>query len=162
MPSCMQLAVRLVSQQRLLSRAQLEHDQRPDRQHRREGEGGPVHEHPLATGFGGHREVLARDVLGPELGRAPGLPRAEGAVPEAAQGAEGVVAGLEAFVMPVVVVRHLREGQPAMLQRVGDVEVAAHARVLFEALEDAENVREPEGGAIQWHQDLGEAVAHDR
>mmetsp|Transcript_5503 Transcript_5503/g.7770 ORF Transcript_5503/g.7770 Transcript_5503/m.7770 type:complete len:291 (+) Transcript_5503:650-1522(+) len=104
--------------------------------------------------------VVARGVLCRQLGRPTALSRAEDAVPEATQGAEGVVAALVALVVPVVVVRHLGIGQPP-LQGVRDVEVAANSGVLLEALEDSKNVRKPEAAPVQRHQNLGEEVPHE-
>eukprot|EP01043_Picozoa_sp_COSAG02_P022182 COSAG02_NODE_1145_length_14241_cov_3.363951_7_plen_170_part_00 len=65
------------------------------------------------------------------------------------------------FVVPVVMVGHLREGKP-LLKCVGEVKATRHAAVLLKALQYAEQVREPESLSVQRDQDLREHVAHDR
>lgn len=52
-----------------------------------------------------------------------------------------------------MVMWHLRKRKPA-LRLVGKVQIAANARVFLEALQDAENVRNPEGPMIKRAQDL--------
>mmetsp|Transcript_3947 Transcript_3947/g.11437 ORF Transcript_3947/g.11437 Transcript_3947/m.11437 type:complete len:547 (+) Transcript_3947:95-1735(+) len=92
--------------------------------------------------------------------RAPRLARAEGPVPEAARGAEGVVAALGALVVQVVVVGHLRVGQEA-LQVVRHVEGGGRARVLLQALHDAQEDVHVVGGVVQGHHDLRKGVPVD-
>ena len=62
--------------------------------------------------------------------------------------------------MPIVMVRHLCKGK-IPLQLVGQVEPTAHARVLLQALEDAEDVREPEGPVVKRKEGLRTEMAHD-
>mmetsp|Transcript_35168 Transcript_35168/g.92090 ORF Transcript_35168/g.92090 Transcript_35168/m.92090 type:complete len:261 (+) Transcript_35168:140-922(+) len=102
------------------------------------------------------RRVALNQVRGPA-----GLASTEHAVPHAPQGAEGVVAPLVPLVVPVVVVGHLRERKPP-LHSVGHVESAADPGVLLQALEDAEDVREPECAVVQGNQDLGESMSNNR
>mmetsp|Transcript_25399 Transcript_25399/g.59107 ORF Transcript_25399/g.59107 Transcript_25399/m.59107 type:complete len:499 (+) Transcript_25399:135-1631(+) len=90
-----------------------------------------------------------------------GLARAENAVPDAPEAREGVVARLVAFVVVVVVVRHLGEWQP-LLSLVGEVEVAADARVFLERLGHPKEAGEEEAGEIERHEDVSEHVANNR
>lgn len=67
------------------------------------------------------------------------LASAEDAVPKSSQRRECEVAGFVTFMVPVMVMWHLRIGEP-ILSLVGEVQVTADARMLFKALEDAEDV----------------------
>mmetsp|Transcript_15543 Transcript_15543/g.36397 ORF Transcript_15543/g.36397 Transcript_15543/m.36397 type:complete len:379 (-) Transcript_15543:7-1143(-) len=104
--------------------------------------------------------IMACDVFWLELMRATRLPCAKDAIPDSTDRSKGVVARLVPLMVPVVMVRHLRKWQ-ATLERVSQVEVATHTRVLLQGLEDAEDVREPKHASVQWNQDLGEAVANN-
>jgi len=65
-----------------------------------------------------------------------------------------------ALVVPVVVVRHLGKGKPS-LQRVDNVERAAHPRMLFEGFTDAKDSGKPEHVVVQGNQHLSKEMSHN-
>jgi len=57
------------------------------------------------------------------------------------------------FVVPVVVVRHLRERKPALcLMR--EIQIAADAGMFFQALQNPEDVRDPKGAMVKRKKNL--------
>mmetsp|Transcript_36195 Transcript_36195/g.95385 ORF Transcript_36195/g.95385 Transcript_36195/m.95385 type:complete len:271 (+) Transcript_36195:361-1173(+) len=134
-----------------------------DRDHRRQHERRivsdpqPTSRHAL-VGFG--LDIFACGPHGVRHG-ATGLARAEHAIPQPAECREGEVAAFVSLMMPIMVMRHLSKGQPA-LRRVGNVGDAAHASMLLEAFHDAEEAREPEASRVEGQQDLGRHLPDER
>lgn len=89
------------------------------------------------------------------------LPSAKDTIPQSSNTGKCVIAPLEALMVPIVMMRHLGIGKP-LLKRIGNVEPARNARVLFETLKDSKDAREPEGRLIEGNQNLSIHVSNDR